>query len=73
MRKSTLRCYCSAVIKVMAYESEGPNREFIGCCARCTALGKFYVDPEEEKKRRQFVADQNAFDASVKGAKRKKR
>ena len=66
MRKTIVRCYCGSVIKVFAFDDDKADIEMTGMCARCVANdGQFYIDPEEERKEREFIA----FGKSVKNTK----
>jgi hypothetical protein len=71
MRKTTIRCGCGAKINTLEYDDDKDDIEMTGMCARCSELGKFYVDPEDERKRNDHVA----LSRSQKGTKplRKKR
>ena len=67
------RLYCVSCGKTLRVDDNGNDQKFPGSCATCYKLDKFVKDETEERRIRAYVADQNAYKASVKGAKKKKR
>ena len=72
MRSTTIRCGCGVTIKQFEFDDDKDNVEMTGMCSRCSELGAFYVDPEEERRKQIFIADVTALTKSQKGARKKR-
>ncbi len=67
------RLYCVSCQKTLRVDDNGNDQTFPGSCADCYKLDKFVEDKDEERRIRQHVADQNAYKASINGAKKKRK
>ena len=72
MRTTKIVCPCGTIIKTFEFDDSRPNMEMTGCCQRCTQLGKFWTDPEEERRKQLHIADVTALTKSQKGARKKR-